>query len=163
MNHLLHIFYIFQPSFWKTKLPTDMLSYTFIKLQEFLPVISHPWKPEKTVLQILLNSNLPRPMKKQWTSCLMEVNYTRLNVRLTKNHFSIKLYLLTVRILVCASAWHLTDYIWNGFLKADKSIYFILMQLKFPLLPFQLKSWKALLMGEFSYFHPAKHRISIHY
>lgn len=24
-----------------------MLNYTFIKLQEFLPVISHPWKPEK--------------------------------------------------------------------------------------------------------------------
>lgn len=61
-----------------------MLNYTCIKVQEFLPVIPHPWEPEKTVLLILLNSNLPRPMKKQLTLCLMEVNYTRLGGRLTE-------------------------------------------------------------------------------
>lgn len=160
LNHLLCIFYIFLPFFWKTKLPSCRLNYTFINVQEFLPVIPHPWKPEKTVL---LNSNLPRPMKKHLTLCLMEVNYTRFSVRVTENHSSIKLHLLTVRILVGPSAWHLTEYIWNGFLKAHKSIYFILMQVKFYLLPFQLKFWKALLMGESSYFHPVKHHISNHY
>lgn len=61
-----------------------MLNYTFNKPQEFLPVISHPWKHEKTVLVILLNTDLPIPMKKQWTLYLMEANYTRLSVRLTE-------------------------------------------------------------------------------